>query len=168
MACNFIMDNNGAVRMTSFSSKETYDVGEIHFYVPVNCAENKQIFLVLKNTYNFYEIIELDLMKRINNNSNNLLYKTTLNNEIKKIDGMVDVFLLLIDKKSGVLQLSESCKMNISTEKYSIARQIYIVQQLNNNIADYYLKIVNMTDKNKEIYEKIQKGAINYENSHEC
>lgn len=157
MACNFIIDNKGGVRMTSFLQSQIYDIGEINFYVPTSMALNKQIFLVLKNTDSLYEIIELKIIKD-KSSSTNLLYKITLNGTIRINNEQADIYLMFIDKESGEVEFSASKKINISTEKYSLARSVYIAQQLNTNIAEYYAKIVALTAKNKELYEKIQKG----------
>lgn len=157
MSCNFILDNKGEVRMTSFSQSQTYDIGEINFYVPATEVLNKQIFLVLKNADSLYEIIELKIVKDKSSNLN-LLYKVTLNGTIRINNELVNVYLMFIDKDNGEINFSAEKKINISTEKYSLARSVYMAQQINTNIAEYYAKIMALTEQNKELYEKIQKG----------
>lgn len=157
MSCNFILDSKGEVRMTSFSQSQIYDIGEINFYVPATEVLNKQIFLVLKNTDSLYEIIELKIVKDKSSNLN-LLYKVTLNGTIRINNELVSVYLMFIDKDNGEINFSAEKKIKISTEKYSLARSVYMAQQINANIAEYYAKIVALTAQNQELYEKLQRG----------
>ena len=59
MACNLIMNDAGTIRTTQFNSNSTYDVGDINFYLPASKAANHQVFLMMKNKKNLYEIVEL-------------------------------------------------------------------------------------------------------------
>lgn len=158
MACNFIVGINGDVRLTSYYATKIYDIGEIHFYIPATLVANKQVFLVLKNTNKVYDIVELAQAKINSSNGANLLYKVTLDSKIRVNNELITMYLMLIDRESGECQFSAEKQMNINTEKYSLARQVYIASQVSNKIAEYYAKISAMTNENKEIYEKIQKG----------
>ena len=59
MACNIIMGESGTLRTTQFSATTQYNIDDINFYIPKCKADIEQVFLVLKNHKNLYEIVEL-------------------------------------------------------------------------------------------------------------
>ena len=65
---------------------------------------------------------------------------------------------MLIDRTSGEFVYSSTLKVKISTENYQLARQVYISQQVGQKVQDLYIKIVGLTEENKELYKKFKEG----------
>lgn len=157
MACNFILGDSGTIRTTQFNASTQYNIEDINFYIPTGKAERNQIFLVLKNERNLYEIVELTRSKGAQSGTN-VLYKLPLNQALRVNNEQVVLSLMLIDLTSGEFVYSSTLKVKISTENYQLARQVYISQQVGQKVQDLYIKIVGLTEENKELYKKFKEG----------
>lgn len=160
MACNIILGNAGDLRTTQFSFSTVYDIGEVNFYIPTAKANSNQVFLVLKNSRNLREIVELIRSKNDTQKSVNALYKLNINSSIRVGDDeAVEIYLLLINKETDEYSTSSKLKINLSAENYKIARQIKIVEEVNQKVQEYYAKILVLTEINQELYKKIEEGV---------
>lgn len=158
MACNLIMNDSGIIRTTQFNSNSTYDVGDINFYLPASKAANHQVFLMMKNKKNLYEIVELVRSKSATQSGSNVLYKLPLNQTLRINNDQATLRLMLINIETDEYIYSSELKVNISTEHYALARQVYIAQQVGQKVQDLYMRVLALTEENKELYKKIQEG----------
>ena len=151
------MSENGALRTTQFNSKECYEISGINFYLPLKLADQHQVFIVMKNSNNLYEIIELSKFN-LSQNGSNILYKVPLNQKMRINQDKVDLNLMLINNRTGEYVYSVPVSIMISTNDYSLARQVYVAQQVNQQVSELYLKVLEMTKENEKMYKEIQKG----------
>lgn len=159
MACNIIMNNAGELRTTQFSFSNIYDIGEINFYVPTPKANSHQVFLVLKNNRNLREIIELTRSKTDAQSNINTLYKVSADSSTRVGEELVEIYLLLINKETGVYFTSSSIKLNLSAEQHKIARQVRAIGEASQKIQECYAKILVLTEANQELYNKNKEGV---------
>lgn len=82
MSCNIILSDTGSLRATQFNAKECYDISNIKFHVPAQQAEHNQVFVVMKNANNLYEIVEL-AKARVPQSANHVLYKLPINQTLR-------------------------------------------------------------------------------------
>ena len=82
MGCNIIMTDSGTLRATQFNSKECYEISGINFYLPAKISDQYQVFIVMKNSNNLYEIIELS-KSNLSQTGSNVLYKIPLNQKLR-------------------------------------------------------------------------------------
>ena len=155
MACNIIMNETGAVRTTQLNPTTTYEIEDINFYVPARLSENNQIFALIRNNKNLYDIIELVRAKE-GNLGTNILYKVPLKQALRIKNEQVSLKLLLIDHTTGDFFYGSNVNMKIATNNYQIGRKIVFSQQLTQEIQNLYLKILSMTEENHKLYKKIQ------------
>lgn len=111
----------------------------------------------MRTPNNLYEIVELAKAK-VPSSGGQTLYKLPINQALRINNEQVELSMLLIDLESGEHSRSYPIKISISTENYTLARQVYIAQQVNQKIQDLYIKILALTDENKELYEKMREG----------
>ena len=164
MACNIILGNARVLRTTQFSFSTVYDIGEVNFYIPVAKANSNQVFLVLKNSRNLREIVELIRSKNETQKGVNALYKLNINSSIRVGDEAVEIYLLLINKETDEYSISSKLKINLSAENYKIARQAKIVEEVSQKVQEYYAKILVLTEINQELYKKIEEELHNESN----
>ena len=155
------MNENKTLRTTQFDRKNTYELGEIHFHIPTVYANTCQVFIVMKNVNKLYEIVELGKTAH-STNSQYIIYKLPINQEIRINNEEVELNILLINIESGMYEQSLPMNIKISTNNYTIARQVYIAKSVGQEIYSLYTKILGLTEENKKIYEKIKEGE-NYE-----
>ena len=120
-------------------------------------SDRNQVFVVMKNSNNLYEIVELARVK-VPLQGNNCLYKLPINQALRINNDQVELHLMLINMETGEYTYSTNMFIKISTENYSLARQVYIAQQVNQKIQDLYIKILGLTEENKILYEKMREG----------
>ena len=152
MACNIIINEAGQLRTTQFDSQLHYDIGDINFYVPEAIKNNIQLFLILKNKKNLFEIVEL---VHTGFQGSNAKYNVSINQNIRVNDEEVNVSLLLLNRKSETYKISNSIDMFINTEHYKLARQISIASQVGSQVQTLYSQILALTEENKKIYNQI-------------
>lgn len=150
---NFIMESTNQLRATNFNANLQYDIGELNFHILAKTPSNHQVFLIMKNNKNVVEIIEL---QKVGTQINTVLYKVPLNQKIRVNNEKVLISLMLLDCESGTYQLSSSYAINIYTEYYELARQVYIAQQINAQTQSAYAKILAMTEENRKMYQEIK------------
>lgn len=150
---NFIMENANSFRTTNFNSNLQYDIGELNFYISAKTLSNHQVFLVMKNEKNMMEIIEL---QKAGTQATNVLYKVPLNQKLRINNEKVLISLMILDGETGTYQMSSRYAVNIYTDHYELARQIYIAQQVNAQTQAAYAKILAMTEENRKMYQEIK------------
>lgn len=153
MACNIILNNMNSIRTTNFSPKSDYNIEDINFYIPTIKSNGYQIFLVLKNNKNLYEIIELIKMKE-GSSANNILYKVPLKQFLRVNNEPVTLSLMLINNYTGEYIYSSSLVVNILTDNFRLAQQVFVAQQVNRQVQDLYLKTVNLVNKIENLYNQ--------------
>lgn len=152
-APNFIMDGNSQLRATNFIPDSQYDIGELNFYVSSNTPSTHQVFLILIDQKKMVEIIEL---QKVGAQGNNILYKVPLNQTLRIKDGQVLLSIMILDGKHGTYDISSKYAVNITVKQYELARQVYIVQNINAQTQSAYAKILAMTEENRKIYNEIK------------
>lgn len=152
-APNFIMADNTLLRATQFTPNSRYDIGEMNFYISSSMALDAQVFLILKSEKGLIEIVELN---RIGSQGSNILYKLSLNQKFRISKERVALKLLVLYPKDGTYKLSSEYIVDVSTEHYELARQVYIAQCVGATIQSTYAKILALTEENRTIYEKIK------------
>lgn len=157
MACNFILGDSGTIRTTQFNASTQYNIEDINFYIPLRKADDNQVFLVLKNERNLYEIVELTRSKGASSGTN-ILYRLPLNQALRVNNEQVSLNLMLIDRKTGEFLNSSCVKVKISTDNFQLARQVFVAQSINQKIQDLYVKIIGLTEENRQLYEKMREG----------
>lgn len=152
------MSETGTLRTTQFNSKECYEIGEINFYIPAKLAEKRQVFIVMKNARNLYEIVELSKSKVPLTNSTTKLYKVPINQALRINNEKIKLKLMLLNTSDEEYLYSQELDIIISTNNYQLARQVYIAQEAGQKIQDLYMKIVGLTEENRKIYKELREG----------
>lgn len=160
MACNLIMGESGTIRTTQFNASTQYNIEDINFYIPQTRGNGYQVFLVLKGPRNLYEIVELVRSKSASSGTN-LLYKLPLKQALRVNNEQVVLNLMLINTQTGEYFYSTDIKVNIITDHYNLARQVFISQQVGQKVQDLYIKVLGLTEENRELYNKIREGETN-------
>ena len=146
---NIIFEEGGNLRTTQCSTNETYGIESLQFYIPLSHA-NSQAFLILKNSQNLYEIVELSKAKR---DKNHIIYQIASGQTFRVSNDLMSLAILLLDPNKNIYEFSKEISLNLTTDKYVIARQIQLAGQLGAQVQAYYQKIVNLTEENKKIYD---------------
>lgn len=148
---NIILENGNHLRTTQCFANEAYGLESLLFYLPLNYNKS-QVFLILKDTQGLYEIVELKKMKK---EQNHVIYQVAINQNIRVTNDLMNLAILIFNADGSYL-FSEDILMNITVDKYIIAKQINLVQQIGVQVQDYYKKIIALTEENKKIYNDMK------------
>ena len=151
---NIIFEDGGHLRTTQCSTDETYGVESLSFYIP-NSYNDVNVFLVLRNSQNLCEIVELTKVKR---DKNHMVYQIAAKQSLRVSNDLMTLAILILGS-NGIYSFSNEVQMNLNTNNYMITRQIYIAQQVGALVQDYYKKILALTEENRNIYNAM-KGAF--------
>ena len=151
MACNIILTDNNAIRATQFSATTKYNIEEINFYIPVKKARDNQVFIIMKNSKNLYEIVELIHLKE-GSTSTNMLYKVPVKQALRINNESVNFNLMLININTGEYTYSSSFKINMQTDTFRMAQQVFTAQQVNRQVQEYYVKTLELVNRMEELY----------------
>lgn len=151
MACNIILTDNNAIRATQFSATAKYNIEEINFYIPVKKAKDNQVFIIMKNSKNLYEIVELIHLKE-GSTSTNMLYKVPLKQALRINNESVNFNLMLINIDTGEYTYSSSFTINMQTDTFRMAQQVFTAQQVNRQVQEYYVKTLELANRMEELY----------------
>ena len=160
MACNIILNETNILRVTQFHSGTKYNIEDINFYIPANKSREHQVFLVLKNNKNLYEIIEL-MPRKEGSSSLNILYKVPLKQALRINNESVVLSFLLINNDTGDFIYSSSIDIQIETDNFRIAQQIFVAQQVNYQTQNLYRQMTEMVKDLKESQEKGKEKGYN-------
>lgn len=151
---NIILEDGGHLRTTQCSASETYGIESLQFYIP-NHHASSQIFLMLKNSQNLYEIVELSKVKR---DKNHIICQIAAGQNFRVSNDLMTLAILIVNPVKNIYEFSKEIQMNLTTDKYVIARQVQLAGQLGAQVQAYYHKIVELTEENKKLYNQM-KGA---------
>lgn len=151
---NIIFEDGGHLRTTQCSASETYGVESLQFYLPLQYASS-QFFLMLKNSQNLYEIVELTKTKR---DKNHIICQVATGQNFRVSNDLMTLAILILNPNKNIYEFSKEIQINLTTDKYVIARQVQLAGQLGAQVQAYYHKIVELTEENKKIYNEM-KGA---------
>ena len=149
---NIILEDGGHLRTTQYSADEVYGIESLQIYIPT-IYNNSQIFLMLKNRQNLYEIVELVKSKR---EKNHIICKIAAGQNFRVSNDLMTLAILILDPVKNIFEFSKEIEINLTTDKYIIARQIQLAAQLGSQVQAYYQKIVELTEENKKIYEQMK------------
>lgn len=150
---NIIFENGSHLRTTQCSASETYGIESLLFYIP-NSYDKSQIFLMLKNNQGLYEIVELTKVKR---DKNHMVYQIAVNQNLRVSNDLMNLAILILNA-DGTYSFSDEIALNLTTNRYVLAKQVFIAQQVGAQVQEHYKKIVALTEENKKIYDYM-KGA---------
>ena len=152
MSVNLIFETSDKLRTTNFLTEQTYNIEELNIYINAIFGSFIQVFLILQNERNLYEIISLE---KAGTSGGNVLYKVPINQKLRINNETMSVQIMVLDYRKDLYAYSPKLTMNITTEHYEIARQVYIAQEAGQRIQNYYEQIVMLTEQNKELYKKM-------------
>lgn len=155
---NIIYNGNNTVRFTQLDTKKSYNLTDLRIFIPDN-KKLISLFCVFKNDNNDFDTIKLSQSTSDSKNYN--CYVFTPEQVISLGSGKLKLFLFGIYEDKTFL-FTDEFEMNLVFENYNLTGQLYMLHQLNSEIANYYNKIVSMTELNiqisKDIKETIEGG----------
>ena len=128
----------------AFSLMTPQDIEDIEFIIPFQKGEQKEIFLILEDEQGLHEIIKLQYVRDVADRLEKA-FKVTLNYKLALSTPKVTLKLFELEANSCTHKTSRnSLSFLLTTDKFNIAREIYIAKELGESIQAYYEKIVSM------------------------
>lgn len=143
------------IRFTDMDQSPQYNLTDLRFYIPKDksiCA----LYCLFKDIHKTYESIEL--METPYDSNTYICYKLNLEQSFGLDSGDLTLTLFGICETNEIV-VSEDFSINISTENYSEINKLYWADRLNVSVADYYKKIVELTNMNIEILSKMNNDS---------
>lgn len=154
---NIIMANDYSIRTTQFAINETYDINDLTFYIDNN-FNSSSIYITLTDECGTSDIIPL---KYYENRQSYKIYKIDCKNNIRVKPEKVSINILLYSEND--VKLSNNIDVKISFDNYMLSHQFYITKEVSNTVNTIYEKIVDITNINIDLYDKIVKVAEKYD-----
>lgn len=145
MAANFIFEGPDRLRVTSYSAVAHYDVGELNFYISTKFGQKLQVFMILKNESGLYEIVELT---KAGASGQNILYKLPINQRLRVGNEKVQLSILVLN--DDLYYISQPTNIQITTDNYVLARQVYIAQEVGSVVQDCYARTLALVEQLNE------------------
>lgn len=152
---NIILNDNLDISVTKLNLKQENNINDLTFYISKKYSTHS-IYAAFVDDIGNFDIVPLTYMQDATNHK---IYNIDCVNEMRIKGGFCKMFLFIFDKKLCNSKTSKSIVININIETYNLFHQTYLNRKLNNTIAEYYDKIVKMTELNIELYDKITKEA---------
>lgn len=148
---NIILMDNLNIRATSFSAKNTYGLEDLLFYIPKK-MNDLGIYIMIVDAAGTRDIMPLQF-DGIHNEYKK--YKINYSASIRSKSGECQLYILTVDSKTNTINTSGKMDIHLSIENYKLMRQLYIVNELNTEMGSMYEKMLNMTEMNIDLYEKM-------------
>lgn len=148
---NIILMDNLNIRATSFNAKNTYGLEELLFYIP-NKMNGVNIYLMVIDAAGTKDIVPLQFVGTHNEYKK---YKINYAASIRCKSGACQLHILTVDSKTNSIDTSGKMDIQLNVENYRLMRQLYIVNELNNTMSGMYEKMLQMTEMNIDLYEKM-------------
>lgn len=145
---NIIYNEKQKVRFTNY--KEVCEPLDLTFFIP-NDFTGYSVFLILQSEA-MYDVCPLTCSGSVTGYRTFILDGTLH----LRVSGVCTVSLLLIQQDN--IKLMEPFSISLDVERYKIAHQTYLTQQLSQSLADMYSQIQSMTQMNIDIYDAIVAG----------
>lgn len=148
---NIILMDNLNIRATSFNAKSTYGLEELLFYIPSK-MNGLGVYLMIVDSAGTRDIVPLQFDGIHNEHKK---YKINYAASIRSKSGECQLYILTVDSKTNAINTSGKMSIQLSIENYKLMRQLYIVNELNISMGSMYEKMLNMTEMNIDLYEKM-------------
>ena len=148
---NIILMDNLNIRATSFNAKSTYGLEELLFYIPSK-MNGLGVYVMIVDSAGTRDIVPLQF-DGIHNEYKK--YKINYAASIRSKSGECQMYILTVDSKTNTINTSGKMDIKLSIENYKLMRQLYIVNELNASMGSMYEKMLNMTEMNIDLYEKM-------------
>lgn len=148
---NIICTDN-MVRFTQFNPQSTYNLSDLNILINNN-KKLSSVFCIFKTESNDYDAIKL--ITRASDHKSYDSYMFDPESKISLPSGKLKLFLFGLFDDNSVL-CSDEFEMNLSFENYNLTSKLYAIHQLNSEVANYYNKIVSMTELNIQISKDIK------------
>ena len=157
---NIILNDDMQITTTKLTPTDTNELGELSFYVSKKFNEYN-IFVALIDSQGVFDIVPLTYSKDA---ANYKVYCIDCKSELRIQSGKCKITLFAFDTNLQDCKTSKTLSVNLSIENYNLFHQTYITRKVSNDVANYYNKIVQITNMNIELYDKIMEGAEINEN----
>lgn len=148
---NIILKEYYSINAAKINYNDTYDLSELFFYIP-NKFNNSYIFILITDS-TINDIIPLQYDSICHSYK---IYRVKYDNQIRVKSGKLKIRILVFnDKEMDISMSKESIEINCTVENYKLAHQLAITMEINSALTETYNKIVELTNMNISIYEKI-------------
>ncbi len=149
---NIIFDGDRKIRFTDMDLSKQYDLNDLRFYLPKD-KNVRVLYCLFKDDQKSFDSIELS---EISYDSNTYTcYKSTIEKSFLLESGNLTLTLFGICESSETT-VSEDFSVNVSVDNFNHATRLYWADKVSVSVADYYNKIVQLTNMNIEILSKIK------------
>ena len=149
---NIIFDGDRKIRFTDMDLSKQYDLNDLRFYIPRD-KNIRVLYCLFKDDQKTCESIELSETPYDSNTYT--CYKAIVEQSFLLDSGNLMLTLFGICKSSETV-VSEVFSVNVNVDNYNHATKLYWADKVSVSVADYYNKIVQLTNMNIEILSKIK------------
>ncbi len=149
---NIIFDGDRKIRFTDMDFSKQYNLNDLRFYLPKD-KNIRVLYCLFKDDQKSCESIELSETSYDSNTYT--CYKTIVEQSFLLNSGNFTLTLFGICESSETV-VSEDFSIKISVDNYNHATKLYWADKVSVSVADYYNKIVQLTNMNIEILSKIK------------
>lgn len=144
---NIIFENPSSLKTTSITPSGAYNLEDLNVYTSIaSFGTDIQVFLIFKNTDGLTEIIEFT---KANATSTNLCWKMPINQGVRVGNEQVEARVLVLNISNNTYSVSSPLQFKLLIDNYQLARQVYFVKEVSNQVQDCYLKMLALVQENE-------------------
>lgn len=144
---NIIFENPSSLKTTSITPSGAYNLEDLNVYTSIaSFGTHIQVFLIFKNTDGLTEIIEFT---KASATSTNLCWKMPINQGVRVGNEQVEARVLVLDITNNTYSVSSPLQFKLLIDNYQLARQVYFVKEVSNQVQDCYLKMLALVQENE-------------------
>ena len=147
---NIILKEDYSINAVKIKENDACDLSDLSFYIP-NKFSNCNVFILITDC----KITDIIPLKYDGIYQHYKMYRVKYDTPIRADSGKMKVKILLFDYDSMDVCVSENIEINCSIENYKLSHQFAITMEINNTLTETYKKIIELTNMNISIYEKI-------------
>lgn len=149
---NIIINDDLSVRTTSYDLHKSYPIAELDFFIPVKYS-NFKLYVIIKDQNDIIDICDL---RYTNTHGNYSCCNISPTQCLRIVTGKSTLYIVLLNIETREIYLTKDVQADIQVEFHKLSHKIYALNELTSEIGTMYEKIVQMSDVNVDIYEKIQ------------
>jgi len=149
---NIIYGEDKNMRFTQFDKNIIYDLTDLRFFINNN-KSLLVLYCIIKNSNGTLDSVKLQIGNSESKGYDCYNFSPTQLLSLNSGVSTLFLFGIYTDKSTFI---TDEFDMNLNVENFKISNKLYVVNELENDVMNYYNKIEQLTKMNIDMFKDIQ------------